>query len=57
MARCPAVDRDFPVDAAGEAQRLFKPLLLRPPGRRESFYIELTGKSATFITTFEPVKP
>jgi len=28
-----------------------------PPGRRESFYIETLGKKATFMTTFEPLKP
>jgi len=27
-----------------------------PPRRRESFYVETTGTTATFTTTFEPVK-
>lgn len=26
-----------------------------PPGRREGFYVETTGQSATFTTTFEPL--
>jgi hypothetical protein len=26
-----------------------------PPRRRESFYIETVGTSATFTTTFEPI--